>query len=262
MDEFAVNLASERVDDEDLKILVVGKAFIEKMLRYGFAMRDRVGIGFELQSNPISHRDTVFHIEEKFLHGSQPWFVLLASQSLFLNNARNEAATCRCWVGAARAAFSTSIGRAGALPALSHRWQPKDGAAMQINASSHVLFRELSHAQRAHRAAGSVSRNHDDCDNQKCRDQRKRAIEPFRPQRNGADVGGRGFLLHDRTTSYQELLKRVSASFRSSESAPTWARPPFPQLACAPARTALASNSFASAISRRSISISPERQAS
>ena len=96
MNKFAMNLTSERVDDGDLKILVVGKAFIEKMLCEGFAMRDRVGIGFELQSNPISHGDAVFHIEEKFLHNNQPWFVLLASQFLFLNNARSDTATCRC----------------------------------------------------------------------------------------------------------------------------------------------------------------------
>jgi hypothetical protein len=96
MNEFAVNLASERVDDGYLKILIVGEAFIEKMPCEGFAMRNRVGIGFELQSNPIPHRDAVLHVEEKFLHGSQPWFVLFASQYLFLNNVRSEAATRRC----------------------------------------------------------------------------------------------------------------------------------------------------------------------
>jgi hypothetical protein len=96
MNEFAVNLASKCVDDGYLKILVVGKAFIEKMLCEGFAMRDRVGIGFELQPNPIPHRDAVLHVKEKFLHSSQPWFVLFASHFLFLNNTRSEAATCRC----------------------------------------------------------------------------------------------------------------------------------------------------------------------
>ena len=83
MNEFAVNLASQRVDDGYLEILVVGKAFIEKMLRECFAMRNRVGIGFELQSNPIPHGDAIFHIEEKFCMsvslGSQPWFVTCAS---------------------------------------------------------------------------------------------------------------------------------------------------------------------------------------
>jgi hypothetical protein len=96
MNEFAVNLASDRVDDGNLKILVVGKAFIEKMLCEGFAMRNRIGVGFELQSNSIPHRDAVFHVKEKYLHSSQPWFVLLASQCLFLNNTRSDAATCRC----------------------------------------------------------------------------------------------------------------------------------------------------------------------
>jgi len=96
MNEFAVNLASQRVDDGYLEILVVGKAFIEKMLRECFAMRNRVGIGFELQSNPIPHGDAVFHVKEKCLHSSQPWFVLLASQFLFLNKTRSDTATCRC----------------------------------------------------------------------------------------------------------------------------------------------------------------------
>jgi hypothetical protein len=91
-----MDLTSERVDDEYFKILVVGKAFIEKMLCEGFAMRNRVGVGFELQSNPISHRDAVSHIKEKSLHNSQPWFVLFASQFLFRNNTRSDTAICRC----------------------------------------------------------------------------------------------------------------------------------------------------------------------
>ncbi len=96
MNEFAMNLTSERVDDGYLEILVVGKAFIEKMLCEGSAMGNRVGIVFEFESDPVSHRDTIFHIEEKFLHSSQPWFVLFASQFLFLNNTRSDTATCRC----------------------------------------------------------------------------------------------------------------------------------------------------------------------
>jgi hypothetical protein len=96
MNVFAVNLASERVNHRYLEILVVGKAIPVKVLCEDLAMRDRVGIGFKFQSDPIPHRDAVFHIKEKFLHGSQPWFVLLASQFLFLNNTRNDAATCRC----------------------------------------------------------------------------------------------------------------------------------------------------------------------
>jgi hypothetical protein len=96
MHEFAMNLASERVDDRYLEILVVDKALIEKMLCEGSAMGNRVGVGFELQPDPVPHGDAVFHIEEKFLHSGQPWFVLFASQFLFLNNTRSETATCRC----------------------------------------------------------------------------------------------------------------------------------------------------------------------
>jgi hypothetical protein len=36
--------------------------------------------------------------------------------------------------------------------------------------------------------AGSVSRDHDNCDNQQCCDQRKRAIEFFRSMRSGGSV--------------------------------------------------------------------------
>jgi hypothetical protein len=96
MHKFAMNLTSERVNDGYLQILVVGKAFIEKMLCEGSAMGNRVGVGFELQPDPVSHGDAVFHIEEKFLHSDQPWFVLFASQFSFLNNTPSEAATCRC----------------------------------------------------------------------------------------------------------------------------------------------------------------------
>jgi hypothetical protein len=86
MNVFAVNLASERVNHRYLEILVVGTIPV-KVLCEDLAMRDRVGIGFKFQSDPIPHRDAVFHIKEKFLHGSQPWFVLLASQFLFLTPA-------------------------------------------------------------------------------------------------------------------------------------------------------------------------------
>jgi hypothetical protein len=111
MNEFAVNFASERVDHRYLEILVVGKAIPVKVLCDDLAMRDRFGIGVEIQSNPIPHGDAVFHIEEKFLHGSQPWFrsalvsislgfsqpwfVLLASQFLFLNKTPSDMAICR-----------------------------------------------------------------------------------------------------------------------------------------------------------------------
>jgi len=39
--------------------------------------------------------------------------------------------------------------------------------------------------------AGSISRDHDNGDNQQCRDQRKRAIEFFRPMRSGGGVDRR-----------------------------------------------------------------------
>jgi hypothetical protein len=72
VNELAMNLATGCVDDGYLKVLIVGKAFIEKVPREGAAMCNRVGIRLEFDSSPISERNTVDHIEEKFLHRRQP----------------------------------------------------------------------------------------------------------------------------------------------------------------------------------------------
>jgi hypothetical protein len=61
-----------------------------------FAMNDCLGIALERNTDAVSHGNAVFQVEEKFLHSRQPWFVLLASQFLFLNNTRSEAATSLC----------------------------------------------------------------------------------------------------------------------------------------------------------------------
>jgi hypothetical protein len=95
MNVLAMNLTSERVDDRYLKILIVGKTIFVKVLCEDSAMCNRVGIGLELQSNPISHGNAIFHIKEELLHSHQPWFVLVASQLLFLNNTRSDTAICR-----------------------------------------------------------------------------------------------------------------------------------------------------------------------
>jgi len=95
MNEFAMNLTAERVDNGYLKVLIVSQAVSVKVLCEDPAMCDRVGIVVEFQSDSISHRDAVFHIEEKFLHSAQPWFVLVASQFLFLNKTRSDIAICR-----------------------------------------------------------------------------------------------------------------------------------------------------------------------
>jgi hypothetical protein len=81
MDELAMNLATgrvdhgylkERVDHGYLKVLIVGKTTIEKVQCENAAMCNRVGIGLELDSDPISERNAVYHIKEKFLHSRQP----------------------------------------------------------------------------------------------------------------------------------------------------------------------------------------------
>jgi len=96
MNELAMNLTAERVDNGYLQIFVVSQAISVKMLGENPAVCDRLSIVLKFQPNPISQRDAVFHIKEIFLHGFQPWFVLVASQFLFLNKARSETTTCRC----------------------------------------------------------------------------------------------------------------------------------------------------------------------
>jgi hypothetical protein len=96
MNELAMNLTAERVDNRYLQVFIVSQAISVKMLGEDSAVCDRVGIVLKFQPNPISQRDAVFHIKEIFLHGFQPWFVLVASQFLFLNKTRSDTATCRC----------------------------------------------------------------------------------------------------------------------------------------------------------------------
>jgi hypothetical protein len=96
MNELAMNLATGRVDNRYLKVLIVGKAIFVKALCEGSAMCNRVGIRLEFDSDPISERNAVYHVKEKSLHSRQPWFVLFASQFLFLNNMRSDTAICRC----------------------------------------------------------------------------------------------------------------------------------------------------------------------
>jgi hypothetical protein len=96
MNELAMNLATGRVDNRYFKVLIVGKTIFMKVPCENSAMCNRVGIGLKIQSNPISERNTIYNIKEKFLHSLQPWFVLVASQFLFLNRTRSDTAICRC----------------------------------------------------------------------------------------------------------------------------------------------------------------------
>ena len=80
MNELAMNFATRGVDHGYLKLLIIGKPISVKAFSEGAAMRDRVGIRFEFDTDPVSERNTVHHVEEKFLHNGQSWFVLFARQ--------------------------------------------------------------------------------------------------------------------------------------------------------------------------------------
>jgi hypothetical protein len=68
VNELTMNLTSERVDYRYLKVLIVGKALFVKALCEVSAMRNRIGAGLEIQSDPISERNAVLHVKEKLLH--------------------------------------------------------------------------------------------------------------------------------------------------------------------------------------------------
>ncbi|MEI9924336.1 MAG: hypothetical protein WDN50_13135 [Bradyrhizobium sp.] len=72
MNELAMNLTAERVDDGYLKVLIISQAISVKVLCEDPAMCDRIGIALEFQPDSVAQRDAVFHIKEKFLHSSQP----------------------------------------------------------------------------------------------------------------------------------------------------------------------------------------------
>jgi hypothetical protein len=72
VDELAVNLASEVVDDRYLEVLIVVQAAVAKVPGKLLAVRDGFQVSFELDPDPVSHRDAVFHVEKEFSHGQCP----------------------------------------------------------------------------------------------------------------------------------------------------------------------------------------------
>jgi hypothetical protein len=68
VNKFAVNLPPKRVDHGYLKVLIVAEALVSEVLGNFLAMPDRFGICLEFDSNCVSMRDAIFHIEEKLLH--------------------------------------------------------------------------------------------------------------------------------------------------------------------------------------------------
>ncbi len=63
-----MNLTSERVDDRYLKVFIVAQAVVAEVLSKLFAVLDGLQVTCEFDPDPVSHRDTVFHIEKELLH--------------------------------------------------------------------------------------------------------------------------------------------------------------------------------------------------
>ena len=68
VNELAVNFASRRVYHGYLEVLIVAKAVVAEVLRKQPAVSDRFDVAVELDSDPVPHRNAVFHIEEECLH--------------------------------------------------------------------------------------------------------------------------------------------------------------------------------------------------
>jgi hypothetical protein len=69
--ELAVNFSPERINYSYFKVFVVAQTAVAYMLCKLFAMDDRFGIALELNADPVPHRNAVFHIKEKCVHGGQ-----------------------------------------------------------------------------------------------------------------------------------------------------------------------------------------------
>jgi hypothetical protein len=63
-----MNLTSDRVDDGYLKVLIVAQAVVAEVLSELFAVLDGFQITFEVDPDPVSHRDAILHVEKELLH--------------------------------------------------------------------------------------------------------------------------------------------------------------------------------------------------
>jgi hypothetical protein len=63
-----MNLTSKLVDDAYLKVFVVAQAVVAEVLSKLFAVLDGFQVAFEVDPDPVSRRDTIFHIEKELLH--------------------------------------------------------------------------------------------------------------------------------------------------------------------------------------------------
>jgi hypothetical protein len=69
MNELTVNLAAQRIDDGYLKVLVVAQAAVAEVLSKLFAVPDGLQVAFEVNPDPVSHRNAILHVEKELLHG-------------------------------------------------------------------------------------------------------------------------------------------------------------------------------------------------
>jgi hypothetical protein len=68
VNELAMNFPSQRIDHGYLKVLVVAETLVAEVPGEHAAVFDRFNVVVELNSNPVSQRNAIFHIEEKCLH--------------------------------------------------------------------------------------------------------------------------------------------------------------------------------------------------
>jgi hypothetical protein len=68
VNEFAINLTSERIDDAYLKVFIVAQAVVAEVLSKLLAVRDGLKVAFEVDSDLVSHRNAILHVEKELLH--------------------------------------------------------------------------------------------------------------------------------------------------------------------------------------------------
>jgi hypothetical protein len=68
VNDLTINLTPERVDDSYLKVLIVTQAVVAEMLSKLLAVFDGLEVAFQVDPDPVSHRDTILHIEKELLH--------------------------------------------------------------------------------------------------------------------------------------------------------------------------------------------------
>jgi hypothetical protein len=65
VNELAMNLASEVVNDRYFKVLIVAQAVVAKFLCNDAAVGNRFGVGIKINPDPVSHRGTPPFISKK-----------------------------------------------------------------------------------------------------------------------------------------------------------------------------------------------------